>query len=244
MGNCINSDLTTALEITDADIHETQFFETLVTETIQHCGTTDLILVFDKGYDDHDRFQFLSDADLNFITPRKKYSLNKARLYPEEDTQEKVGDKQIVDGFIKLNDMNTKLRWIRIHEKDKEEPFELLTNITDCPVELLVMMYGERWPIELLFKDVKQNFGLKQPIGESDQGVLAHIYIVFISYLILQLFRHLLGGKFSKLSMLKFKRALIYSDDFQTIIPEPPPKNSNQKHRESLIDKALFQYEL
>lgn len=223
VGHCINADSTTALSITDADIHETNQFEKLVTQTIQTCRTTNLILVIDKGYYDHVRFQLLCDAGLYFVTPRKKYSLNKAVLYPDEDVEITVDGRRIVDGYIKLTDMKTRLRWIRVYEEDKEEPFELLTNIMDLPPDVITALYGERWPIELLFKDVKQHFGLKQPIGRAMNALLFHIYAVFIAYLILQIFRHTLGGEYMEMSMLVFIRAIQYSDDLKWILRKPPP---------------------
>lgn len=223
VGHCINADSTTALSITDADIHETNEFEKLVTQTIQICRTTKLILVIDKGYYDHVRFQQLCDAWLYFVTPRKKYSLNKALLYPDEDVENTIDEKRIVDGYITLTDMKNRLRWIRVYEEDKEEPFELLTNIIDLPAEVIIALYGERWPIELLFKDVKQNFGLKQPIGRTMNALLFHIYAVFIAYLILQIFRHLLGGEYTEMSMLMFIRSIQYSDDLEWILLKPPP---------------------
>lgn len=244
VGYCINADATTALEITDADVHETNKFEAIVTQTIRACGTTKLVIVMDKGYYDHQRFQFLCDAGIYFVTPRKKYSLNKAVLYPDEDVEKTVKDKRIVDGFIKLNGMKTRLRWIRVYEEGKDEPFELLTNIFDCPVETVIAIYGERWPIELLFKDVKQNFGLRQPIGRTLNALLFHIYAVFIAYIVLQILRYLLGGEYTGLSMLKFRRELQYSDALRVIIPKPPPNEDQTIEIGIPIVSPLFQCEL
>jgi hypothetical protein len=149
-----------------------------------------------------------------------------------------------VDGFIKLNGMKTRLRWIRVYEEGKETPFELLTNIFDCPVETIIAIYGERWPIELLFKDVKQNFGLRQPIGRTLNAVLFHIYAMFIAYLVLQILRHLLDGEYTGLSMLKFRRELQYSDAFRVIMPKPPPNEDQTMENGTLIVDPLFQCEL
>jgi len=221
VGHCINADSTTALRITDANIHETNEFERLVTQTIQTCKTTKLILVIDKGYYDHVRFQRLYDAKIFFVTPRKKYSLKKAILYLDEDRETIIDGKRIVDGYITLNEMTARLRWIRVYEDDKK-PFEILTNITSLPSEIIVALYGERWPIELVFKDVKQNFGLQQPIGRTMTALVFHIYAVFIAYLLLQIFRHILGGRYTGMSMLIFRRSILYSDDLEMILRKPP----------------------
>jgi len=221
VGHCINADSTTALRITDANIHETNEFERLVTQTIQTCKTTKLILVIDKGYYDHVRFQRLYDAKIFFVTPRKKYSLKKAILYLDEDREKIIDGKRIVDGYITINEMTARLRWIRVYEDDKK-PFEILTNITSLPPEIIVALYGERWPIELVFKDVKQNFGLQQPIGRTMTALVFHIYAVFIAYLLLQIFRHILGGRYTGMSMLIFRRSILYSDDLEIILYKPP----------------------
>ena len=221
VGHCINADSTTALRITDANIHETNEFERLVTQTIQTCKTTKLILVIDKGYYDHVRFQRLYDAKIFFVTPRKKYSLKKAILYLDEDRETIIDGKRIVDGYITINEMTARLRWIRVYEDDKK-PFEILTNITSLPSEIIVALYGERWPIELVFKDVKQNFGLQQPIGRTMTALVFHIYAVFIAYLLLQIFRHILGGRYAGMSMLIFRRSILYSDDLEMILRKPP----------------------
>jgi IS4 transposase len=209
----VNADATTGLTITDADVHETNSFERLVTQSMRACGSTKLIFVMDKGYYDHIRFQLLYDAGIFFVTPRKKYSLNKAELYPSEDTEKIVDEKRIVDGYIKLNGMKNRLRWIRVYDEDKEEPFELLTDIIGLPAEIILALYGERWAIEVLFKDVKQHFGLKQPIGRTLNALLFHIYAVFIAYLLLQILRYQFGGKYLSMSLLKFQRALKYADE-------------------------------
>lgn len=213
VSHCVNADATTGLTITDANVHETNSFEQLVTQSIRACGSTKLIFVIDKGYYDHIRFQLLYDADIFFVTPRKKYSLNKAELYPSEDTEKIVDEKRIVDGYIKLNGMKNRLRWIRVYDEDKEEPFELLTDIMDLPAEIILALYGERWAIEVLFKDVKQHFGLKQPIGRTLNALLFHIYAVFIAYLLLQILRYQFGEKYLSMSLLKFQRALKYADE-------------------------------
>jgi hypothetical protein len=213
VGHCVNADATGGLTITDADVHETNSFEQLVTQCMKACGSTKLIFVVDKGYYDHIRFQRLYDAKILFVTPRKKYSLNKSELFPLEDKEKSVDGKRIVDGFIKLSDMKNRLRWIRVYEEGKDEPFELLTDIMNLPAEVIILLYGERWPIELLFKALKQYFGLKQPIGRTLNALLFHIYSVFIAYLMLQILRYQFGRKYLEMSLLKFRRELEYSDE-------------------------------
>lgn len=218
VGHCVTADATMGLTVTDGDVHETNSFEQLVTQSMKAGGTTKLIFVMDKGYYDHDRFQRFCDADVFFVTPRKKYSLKKAVLYPEEDKETWVDGKRVVDGFIKLSGMKNRLRWIRIYENGEDEPFELLTDILVFPASIIILLYSERWPVEPLFKELKQYFNLKQPIGRTMNALLFHVYAVFISYLLLQILRYHFKGKYKGMSLLKFRRALLYDDDIVTLL--------------------------
>ena len=115
--------------------------------------------------------------------------------------------------------MKDPLRWIIIDEEDGS--FELLSNMFDCPVGEVIEFYRLRWEIEVLFKELKQRFGLGNPLGTSFKALLVHIYSVLIAYLLLELFKYLRGGPFLKMSMLTLKRKLKYACyfDFSWIAP-------------------------
>ena len=98
--------------------------------------------------------------------------------------------------------------------------------------------------LPLFVNIVKQNFGLRQPIGRTLNAVLFHIYAVFIAYLILQILRHLLGGEYTGLSMLKFRRELQYSDALRVIMPKPPPDGDQTMENGTSIVSPLFYCEL
>ena len=121
----------------------------------------------------------------------------------------------IEDCLVKLRKMEDWLRLIMIRRKDEEEPeFELLTNILDLESEVIATMYAERWCI-VLFKEVKQHFGLKNPIGTRDNALLIHVYTVFMAYLVLEIFKVLAGGRYSRMSMLELQRMIRHGDILQ-----------------------------
>ena len=54
-----------------------------------------------------------------------------------------------------------KLRKITFYDRANKREFEFLTNLFDLRADLIAALYKIRWQIELLFKQLKQNFPLK-----------------------------------------------------------------------------------
>ena len=51
----------------------------------------------------------------------------------------------------------------------------LLTNDFDMPLQTIVAIYRRRWQIESLFKQIKQNFPLRNLYGESANAIKIQI---------------------------------------------------------------------
>jgi hypothetical protein len=65
-----------------------------------------------------------------------------------------------------------------------------------CEIDTIKRLYEARWQIEILFRVIKQVFGLKTErlIGRSLNAVLVQIYCAVITYLALSIYRHLMCG--------------------------------------------------
>ena len=61
----------------------------------------------------------------------------------------------------------------------------LLTNNFDLSEQEIIGIYGDRWQIELLFKQLKQNFPLKYFYGESVNTIESQIWVCLIANLLL-----------------------------------------------------------
>jgi hypothetical protein len=216
--HCVNVGAPIALSMSKASTHDSKGFENLYTESREYLSDLDyerIVYLLDKAYCDHGRFQRLCDNGDYFITPRKKLSMHgvpRIEFHPAIEREGYV----IEDCLVKLKGMEDWLRLIMIRRKDQDEPeFELLTNILDLESEVIAMMYAERWCIEVLFKEVKRHFGLKNPIGTSDNALLIHVYTVFMAYLVLEIFKVIAGGRYSRMSMLELQREIRHGDILQ-----------------------------
>jgi IS4 transposase len=57
--------------------------------------------------------------------------------------------------------MKTKLKLRKITYYDRERTFEFISNLFEFRADTIAALYKLRWQIELLFKQIKQNFPLK-----------------------------------------------------------------------------------
>ena len=119
---------------------------------------------------------------------------------------------------IRLNGGNHPLRAMLLAEEGGTEEFRLLTNLWEVEAETLKWLYEARWQIEILFRAVKQEFGLKtkRPIGRSLNAVIIQIYCAIITYLALSIYRHLVCGGltvFEVLRQIKYARKQLIEMD-------------------------------
>src|SRR5439155_5033901 len=57
------------------------------------------------------------------------------------------------------------------------------------PAEEIATIYKRRWMIELLFKQIKQNFPLKYFWGENENAIKMQVYSVLIAQLLMVVIR-------------------------------------------------------
>src|SRR5574344_1667944 len=98
----------------------------------------------------------------------------------------------------------------------------LLTNDMNMEVEEIIGIYRKRWEIELLFKQIKQNFPLKYFYGESANAIKIQIWITLIANLLLMLMRKGLVRSWSFSGLATMVRiTLMYYVDFYSLFNHP-----------------------
>ena len=95
--------------------------------------------------------------------------------------------------------------------KGKARLVSLLTNDMDMEVEDIVAIYRKRWEIELLFKQLKQNFPLRYFYGESANAIKIQIWVTLIANLLLMVMQRRIkrSWSFSNLATM-FRIMLMY----------------------------------
>jgi len=232
----VTADAPLGLEVTPGNVHDSPHFEPLLSWTKAVLPPHEVILTYDKGYYKILRFDEQCEAGYGFVTPLKDNSLTRAEIFGFEEYSQ--GRWRVRDMVIRLNGGKHKLRAVLLSMEGGNEEFRLLTNLWDVDAAMLKRLYEARWQIEILFRAVKQEFGLKtkRPIGRSLNAVIIQIYCAIITYLALSIYRHLVCGGltvFEVLRQIKYERKrLIRMDTTQRgmqrgLLPELTPLEVN-----------------
>ena len=107
-------------------------------------------------------------------------------------------------------------------KKNKQRLVSLLTNDFEMEVEDIVAIYRKRWEIELLFKQLKQNFPLRYFYGESANAIKIQIWVTLIANLLLMVMQKRIRRtwSFSNLATM-FRIMLMYYVNCYTFLEEP-----------------------
>lgn len=81
------------------------------------------------------------------------------------------------------------LRKVTVHDAEKGQTLELITNNFDWTAETVGALYRHWWSIEVFFKTLKQNLQVKTFTGTGPNAVKSQIYIALMCYLLLELLR-------------------------------------------------------
>ena len=197
--------------ITPGDVGDSVLFEDLLKDASSFTDLNRVILVFDRGYWNYKRFKDLVEGGIRFVVGVKsntKYDL----------LSEKKGNG-FIDRRIRLKRNRLELRLVTVYTQDGI--FEYLTNIYDLSPFEIKTAYEQRWDMEIINHELKQNLRIDHFMGESLNAVLVQIFCTLICYLLIAIFRIMHNSFFS---VIEIKRTLKYQgnmgvDDLQEIYP-------------------------
>ena len=192
------------------------------------------ILAMDRAYIDYEKFEKLSQRGVIYVTKMKKslkYQINNDIMYQtstglmEVRIQNVIFSKQTKDGVICHN-----ARIITYADEKKHKLISLLTNDMDSDPNEIIAIYRQRWEIELLFKQIKQNFPLKYFYGESANAIKIQIWVTLIANLLLMVMQKRLTRNWSFSGLATLVRiVLMYYVDFYSLFNNPEKDWENMK---------------
>ena len=187
------------------------------------------ILAIDRAYIDYAKFEELTKRGVTYVTKMKKslvYTVESDRMYMspaglmEYREQHVTFTKHVKDG----EDIAHHARIVTYVDikKTRLRLVSLLTNDMEMGVEDIVAVYRKRWEIELLFKQLKQNFPLRYFYGESANAIKIQIWVTLIANLLLMVIQKRIKRtwSFSGLATM-FRIMLMYYVNCYTFFEEP-----------------------
>jgi len=173
------------------------------------------IYVFDKGYNDYKAFQKFSDNETGFVTRIKDNAVYESICQNEieEHIHSGVLEDEIIvvtvnDGVVKSK---LKLRKIRFYDRELKREFEFLTNLFEMRPDLVAAIYKLRWQIELLYKQLKQNFPLKYFLGDNDNAIKIQIYCALIANLLMTVIQKKLKRSWAFSNLVSFCKIHLFN---------------------------------
>ena len=185
------------------------------------------IMAMDRAYIDYEKFEQLSERGVVYVTKMKKslkYKILKDTAYQTPDGLTEVRVQDVV--FAKKQKDGEMLehyaRIVTYVDEVKHKLISLLTNDKDFDPEEIVAIYRKRWEIELLFKQMKQNFPLKYFYGESANAIKIQIWVTLIANLLLMVMQKGLKRQWSFSGLATMVRiTLMYYVDFYSLFNNP-----------------------
>ena len=192
------------------------------------------ILAMDRAYIDYEKFEKLTQRGVIYVTKMKKslkYQITSDVMYQtpnglmEVRVQYVTFTKQTKDGFINHN-----ARIITYADEKKHKLISLLTNDMDSDPNEIIAIYRQRWEIELLFKQIKQNFPLKYFYGESANAIKIQIWVTLIANLLLMVMQKRLTRCWSFSGLASLVRiVLMYYVNFYSLFNNPEKDWENMR---------------
>jgi hypothetical protein len=192
-----------------ATTHDSQFLKRVQLEKGK-------IAVFDKGYNDYGVFDSFIREGIFFVT-RLKSNANYESV-SENDIPTYIDDGVIKDEIISVDVTENRkylkkieLRKVSYWDNDNKRCLEFITNIHGMNAGHIALIYKKRWQIELLFKQLKQNFPLKFFLGDNENSIKIQIWCTLIVNILLTVAAKRIKRKWSFSNLASFCRLHLFN---------------------------------
>lgn len=185
------------------------------------------IMAMDWAYIDYEKFEELTQRGVVYVTKLNKslkYAINEDIMYQtpnglmEVRLQYVTFSKQVKGGETIIHHA----RIVTYVDVKKRKLVSLLTNDLASDPDEIIAIYRRRWKIELLFKQIKQNFPLRYFYGESANAIKIQIWVTLIANLLLMVMQKRLTRRWSFSGLATMMRiTLMYYVDFYSLFNNP-----------------------
>ncbi len=201
------------------------------------------IYVFDKGYNDYKAFKVFTENNTGFVTRIKDNAVYDTieTCQIGSEIHSSVLEDQLIEVIVKesAGESKLKLRKIRFYDRVLKREFEFLTNLYEMRPDLVSAIYKLRWQIELLFKQLKQNFPLKYFLGDNENAIKIQIYCALIANLLMTVIQKTVKRAWAFSNLVSFCKIHLFNYIHLLRFLENPDRDW-QKEKTLQIQYSLF----
>lgn len=150
------------------------------------------IITFDKGYVDYAQYEAFTKKMIWYVTRLKHNATYKAAKeydIPDDADSGVLKDEQIILYYGDKKEKEHRSRRIAYWDSENDRLLEFITNNFELSAEKIALIYKKRWQIELLFKQLKQNFPLKYFLGDNENAIEIQIWSAILANLLITLIK-------------------------------------------------------
>ena len=160
------------------------------------------VVAMDRAYIDYGKFEKLTENGVVYVTKLKKnlkYTVQKDVMYQNDDgrmayrVQDVTFTKEAGKGNVIVH--HARIVTYADIKKTRAKLVSLLSNDMEMDAKDIVDIYRKRWEIELLFKQLKQNFPLRYFYGEGANAIKIQIWVTLIANLQLMVVQKRVKGR-------------------------------------------------
>ena len=183
------------------------------------------IITFDKGYVDYAQYEEFTKNSIWYVTRLKDNAIYKAREefdIPDETDSGVLKDEEVFLVYGPNKKLEHRARRIAYWDSENERLFEFITNNFELTAEKVALIYKKRWQIELLFKQLKQNFPLKYFLGDNENAIEIQIWAAMLANLLITLVKSRVKRKWAFSNMVSIiRQQLMNYIDIYSFLEDP-----------------------
>lgn len=176
------------------------------------------IAVFDKGFHKYSQYHRWTDQGVFYVTRLndnatieviEQFSIEHAIEYGVHQ------DSRILLRYKENGeDKSCEARMVAYQDPATGKRLVFLTNLMDVSAYTVCLLYKDRWTIEPLFKQIKQNFELTYFLSDSPNGIKTQIWMALILNLVFTVIHKMIkeAEDFATMVKLAAKNTTVYVD--------------------------------
>lgn len=210
------------------------------------------IITFDKGYVDYAQYEQFTKSRIWYVTRLKNNALYQAREeydIPDNADSGVLKDEEVILYYGANKKQKHRTRRIAYWDDKNKRLFEFISNNFELPAEKIALIYKKRWQIELLFKQLKQNFPLKYFLGDNENAIEIQIWSAMLANLLITLVKSNVKRNWAFSNLVSIvRRQLINYINIYNFLEDPENswrqiiKENKMKYQNSLFPEMQGAY--
>lgn len=159
----------------------------------------DAFYIMDRGYTDWSGLYKIHQSGAFFVI-RAKRNLSCQRIYSrqvDKSTGLRCDQTVRLKGYYASIDYPEKLRRVKFYDAEHQVQYVYLTNHFEADPMQIVILYLNRWKVEIFFKWIKQHLRIKRFWGETPNAVKTQIWIAVCTFVLVAILKKKLNSQHS-----------------------------------------------